>query len=1258
MQDGGSKLITIGKDVDGDEISLVNKDAEVRVLSGVAEGDLSKDSTDAVTGKQLYKTTQTVTGLTSTVSGVEKNITDFDAHLSMYLGGGADVLKGTAPTYTIQDKKHNNIASAFEGVDSSLEDLSARVDDATGKRLARAEDNQLVVQDGGSKLITIGKDVDGDEISLVNKDAEVRVLSGVAEGDLSKDSTDAVTGKQLYKTTQTVTGLTSTVSGVEKNITDFDAHLSMYLGGGADVLKGTAPTYTIQDKKHNNIASAFEGVDSSLEDLSARVDDATAQRLARAEDNQLVVQDGGSKLITIGKDVDGDEISLVNKDAEVRVLSGVAEGDLSKDSTDAVTGKQLYKTTQTVTGLTSTVSGVEKNITDFDAHLSMYLGGGADVLKGTAPTYTIQDKKHNNIASAFEGVDSSLEDLSARVDDATAQRLARAEDNQLVVQDGGSKLITIGKDVDGDEISLVNKDAEVRVLSGVAEGDLSKDSTDAVTGKQLYKTTQTVTGLTSTVSGVEKNITDFDAHLSMYLGGGADVLKGTAPTYTIQDKKHNNIASAFEGVDSSLEDLSARVDDATAQRLARAEDNQLVVQDGGSKLITIGKDVDGDEISLVNKDAEVRVLSGVAEGDLSKDSTDAVTGKQLYKTTQTVTGLTSTVSGVEKNITDFDAHLSMYLGGGADVLKGTAPTYTIQDKKHNNIASAFEGVDSSLEDLSARVDDATAQRLARAEDNQLVVQDGGSKLITIGKDVDGDEISLVNKDAEVRVLSGVAEGDLSKDSTDAVTGKQLYKTTQTVTGLTSTVSGVEKNITDFDAHLSMYLGGGADVLNGKAPTYTIQDKKHNNIASAFEGVDSSLEDLSARVDDATAQRLARAEDNQLVMQDGGSKLITIGKDVDGDEISLVNKDAEVRVLSGVAEGDLSKDSTDAVTGKQLYKTTQTVTGLTSTVSGVEKNITDFDAHLSMYLGGGADVLKGTAPTYTIQDKKHNNIASAFEGVDSSLEDLSARVDDATAQRLARAEDNQLVVQDGGSKLITIGKDVDGDEISLVNKDAEVRVLSGVAEGDLSKDSTDAVTGKQLYKTTQTVTGLTSTVSGVEKNITDFDAHLSMYLGGGADVLKGTAPTYTIQDKKHNNIASAFEGVDSSLEDLSARVDDATAQRLARAEDNQLVVQDGGSKLITIGKDVDGDEISLVNKDAEVRVLSGVAEGDLSKDSTDAVTGKQLYKTTQTVTGLTSTVSGVEKNITDFDAHLSMYLGGGADVLKGTAPTYTIQDKKA
>ncbi|ENN91985.1 surface protein/Bartonella adhesin [Bartonella bovis 91-4] len=633
--------------------------------------------------------------------------------------------------------------------------------------------------------------------------------------------------------------------------------------------------------------------------------------------------------------------------------------------------------------------------------------------------------------------------------------------------------------IEGADIWLGNFEGSQGSLGGkrierAANGVLSKDSTDAVTGSQLYAVDKAID-----IKDVQGNVTTLDTNINKYLGGGANVLNGEQPVYTVQANQYNGVRVAFRAVDNTLTDLYKKLDQIEGGRA-----DNLVVQHSETKVITIGAQAEGDKISILNDEEKVRVLSGVAEGDLSENSKDAVTGKQLYETTQTVAGLTSTVSGVQKNITDFDANLSAYLGGGADVLKGIAPTYTVQTKQYNGIEAAFKGVDDSLTVLFDKIES--------VEGNNLVVQEEGTKVITIGKDVDGDKISIANKDKAPRKLTGLAAGDVSDKSTEAVTGKQLFALNNKV---------------------SAYLGGEADLLNNKAPTYTIQTKKYNDVGAAFKGVDDSLTVLFDKIESV--------EGNNLILQEEGTKVITIGAQAEGDKISIANKDKTPRKLTGLAEGDLSENSKDAVTGKQLYKTTQTVTGLTSTVSGVQKDITDFNANLSAYLGGGADVLKGIAPTYTIQDQEYNNIASAFEGVGSSLEDLTEKVDDATGKRLAREEGNKLVVQDSGSKLITIGKDVEGDEISLLNKGEGVRVLSGVAEGDLSENSKDAVTGKQLYKTTQTVTGLTSTVSGVEKDITDFNANLSAYLGGGADVLKGIAPTYTIQDQEYNNIASAF-----------------------------------------------------------------------------------------------------------------------------------------
>ncbi|WP_158245065.1 hypothetical protein, partial [Bartonella bovis] len=67
----------------------------------------------------------------------------------------------------------------------------------------------------------------------------------------------------------------------------------------------------------------------------------------------------------------------------------------------------------------------------------------------------------------------------------------------------------------------------------------------------------------------------------------------------------------------------------------------------------------------------------------------------------------------------------------------------------------------------------------------------------------------------------------SDKSTEAVTGKQLFALNNKV---------------------SAYLGGEADLLNNKAPTYTIQTKKYNDVGAAFKGVDDSLTVLFDKIE--------------------------------------------------------------------------------------------------------------------------------------------------------------------------------------------------------------------------------------------------------------------------------------------------------------------------------------------------------------------------------------------------------------------------
>ncbi len=149
---------------------------------------LSETSTEAVTGKQLYNT---------------------NTKVAQYFGGEAKYGPDgwTAPTFQIiqfdsdnktgeqKYKKYNNVASAFDGVNKSMEDLNKRLNNIQGQ--------------AGNDGLAWNKDKGAYDASRKGEDGEITnsKLTGVADGEIKKGSSDAVTGGQLWETNQKVNDL-------------------------------------------------------------------------------------------------------------------------------------------------------------------------------------------------------------------------------------------------------------------------------------------------------------------------------------------------------------------------------------------------------------------------------------------------------------------------------------------------------------------------------------------------------------------------------------------------------------------------------------------------------------------------------------------------------------------------------------------------------------------------------------------------------------------------------------------------------------------------------------------------------------------------------------------------------------------------------------------------------------------------------------------------------------------------------------------
>ncbi|MFC0002541.1 hypothetical protein ACFFLC_17825, partial [Brachybacterium conglomeratum] len=185
---------------------------------------------------QLYATNENVKGVSDDLQTVAENA-------SKYLGGGADVLEGTEPTYKLDDKEYHDLSGAFGGVDQGFKDLKDQVAQNKDEVSERLQDALLWDNDKGAFVAQHGADKSNSKITSLKA------------GSISKDSSDAVIGSQLY---------------------GFGSDVAQSLGGGAGYENGhwTGPHFKFkgvntdgssEDKSYDNVSVAFAGIGDSFE---------------------------------------------------------------------------------------------------------------------------------------------------------------------------------------------------------------------------------------------------------------------------------------------------------------------------------------------------------------------------------------------------------------------------------------------------------------------------------------------------------------------------------------------------------------------------------------------------------------------------------------------------------------------------------------------------------------------------------------------------------------------------------------------------------------------------------------------------------------------------------------------------------------------------------------------------------------------------------------------------------------------------------
>lgn len=314
------------------------------------------------------------------------------------------------------------------------------------------------------------------------------------------------------------------------------------------------------------------------------------------------------------------------------------------------------------------------------------------------------------------------------------------------------------------------------------------------------------------------------------------------------------------------------------------------------------------------------------------------------------------------------------LGGGATLDASTGvvsgPSYALANANSiagttgaaTNIGSSFSKVDAALGKLNTSgssnataIDDLTTQ--INNGTIGLVQQAAAGQDLTVGKDTDGVAVNFADKNGATRTLKSVTAGELSASSTDAVNGSQLFATNQQVEQNTTDINTINTQIKNGSIGLVQQDAATRVISVAKSTDGTVVDVTGTQGTRTVTGVTAG--ELSASSTDAVngsqlyatnqlvAQNTADIAKNTtdisninnainsgnigLVRQDPNTRTITVAKDNDGTVVDMTGTQG-ARTVTGVAAGDVSAASTDAVNGSQLYATNLEVANITQQVA--------------------------------------------------------------------------------------------------------------------------------------------------------------------------------------------------------------------------------------------------------------------------------------------------------------------------------------
>ncbi|CSO46884.1 YadA-like family protein [Shigella sonnei] len=946
----GINSVALGADsiADLDNTVSVGNSSLKRKIVNVKNGAIKSDSYDAINGSQLYAISDSV---------------------AKTLGGGAavDVDDGTvtAPTYNLKNGSKNNVGAAL----AVLDENTLQWDQTKGKYSAAhgtSSPTASVITDVADGTISASsKDaVNGSQLKATNDDVEANTAN-IA----TNTSNIATNTASIATNTTNITNLTDSVGDLQA-----DALLWNETKKAFSAAHGQDTTSKITNVKDADLtADSTDAVNGSQ---LKTTNDAVATNTTNIATNTTNISNLTETVTNLGEDAlkwdkDNGVFTAAHGNNTASKITNILDGTVTATSSDAINGSQLY---------------------DLSSNIATYFGGNASVNTDgvfTGPTYKIGETNYYNVGDALAAINSSFSTSlgDALLWDATAGKFSAKHgtngDASVItdVADGeisdsssdavnGSQLHGVssyvvdalggGAEVNadgtitaptytianadydnvGDALNAIDttlddallwdadagengafsaahgKDKTASVITNVANGAISAASSDAINGSQLYTTNK---------------------YIADALGGDAEVNADgtiTAPTYTIANAEYNNVGDALDALDDN-----ALLWDETAN--------------GGAGAYN------------ASHDGKASIITNVANGSISEDSTDAVNGSQLNATNMMIEQNTQIINQLAGNT---DATYIEENGAGINYVRTNDNDLAFNDASASGVGATAVGYNavasgaSSVaigQNSSSTVDTGIAlgsssvssRVIAKGSRDTSVTENG----VVIGYDTtDGELLGAlsIGDDGKYRQIINVADGS---EAHDAVTVRQL----QNAIGAVATTptkyfhanSTAEDSLAVGEDSLAM---GAKTVVNGNAGIGIGLNTLV--LADAINGIAIGS---NARANHANSIAMGNGSQTTRGAQTGYTAYNMDAPQNSVGEFSVGSEDGQ-RQITNVAAGSAD---TDAVNVGQLKVTDERVAQNTQSITNLNNQVTNLDTRVTNIENGIGDIVTTGSTKY-------------------------------------------------------------------------------------------------------------------------------------------------------------------------------------------------------------------------------------------------------------------------------------------------------